>query len=326
MFLDIFDPPPRVLVVDDETTIAHAIRLILEDKGCEVIVAHNGEDGLAVSAGKNIEVALLDIVLPGINGITVLAELKRRTPDIQVIIMTSHASVDTAIQAIRQGAYDYIHKPFDDIEDVWNRVGRAVETQRLTLQNRQLLERHERMNTKFSDAVMRLSSLIEIGQTLGGFHTLTELSDHLSGLVAEQMNVECLSILLLDGSSTLRLSGWRGFDLAGRNVSIAMGAGITGSVAETGTAWVMGEVGTSRHASDDFMGRPIAVSIPIHSAQRPLGVMNLSARRSGESFAEEDVRYLIGLAGQASIAIERLLEAESLRSQLRTLPGDRKAA
>lgn len=129
--------PNRVLVVDDEETIRHVLRQVLEEQGCEVLDAGSAEEGLALVDGCAVDVAMLDIVLPGMSGIELLQSIESISPQTQVIMMTSHASLETTLEAIRHGAYAYLQKPFDELDQVWATVSRAFEKRRLM----ELLER-----------------------------------------------------------------------------------------------------------------------------------------------------------------------------------------
>src|SRR5882724_9906367 len=105
---------PRILVVDDEETIRHILVNVIAWNDCEVREAATAEDGLALLAEFSPDVALLDIVLPGRNGLELLKEIKQRSPDTEVVMMTSHSSAETALRAIREGAYSYLQKPFEN--------------------------------------------------------------------------------------------------------------------------------------------------------------------------------------------------------------------
>jgi DNA-binding NtrC family response regulator len=130
---------PRILVVDDEGAIRYMLRTFLEMKGCQVSEAESGEEALQMLPAACPDVALVDIVLPGKNGVEVLIEVKQQSPNTEVVLITSHGSEETAIEAIRRGAYDYLQKPFPQLEDVWLTVQRALEKKSLSRQVRGLL-------------------------------------------------------------------------------------------------------------------------------------------------------------------------------------------
>jgi DNA-binding NtrC family response regulator len=142
---------PRILVVDDEGTIRYMLRTFLEMKGCQVTEAGSGEEALQLLPAARPDVALIDIVLPGKNGVEVLSDVKQQSPNTEVVLITSHGSEETAIEAIRRGAYDYLQKPFPQLEDVWLTVMRALEKRNLSLQVRGLVaERAFRAREVFS--------------------------------------------------------------------------------------------------------------------------------------------------------------------------------
>lgn len=127
--------PNRVLVVDDEENIRKVLRQILENADYEVIVAANGSQALELVTEGNIDLVLLDIMMPGKSGMEVLKELKTDYPDIAVIMVTAVGDVNIAIEAIRKGAYDYLNKPFDANVLVIS-VARGLERRRLILEER----------------------------------------------------------------------------------------------------------------------------------------------------------------------------------------------
>jgi DNA-binding response OmpR family regulator len=103
---------PRILIVDDERPFCDLLRMTLVPEGYAVAVAASGETALAMARQTEYDLALVDLMLgAGINGIQVMQKLREITPDITVIVLTAHASLDTAVQALRQGAHDYLYKP-----------------------------------------------------------------------------------------------------------------------------------------------------------------------------------------------------------------------
>lgn len=122
-----------VLVVDDEPVIRENLERLLRGAGYELTVAANGQEALARAQAQEFEVVLLDIKMPGMSGIEVLDQLHARYPDTAVIMVTAMGDVQTAVQAMRSGAYDYILKP-PDLDDILVRVEKAIEKRHLLLQ------------------------------------------------------------------------------------------------------------------------------------------------------------------------------------------------
>ena len=131
--------PCELLVVDDEEFVREAISLYLASEGCRVHTAANGLEALERVEEHPIEAAIIDIRMPKMDGLTLLSELKSRHPDIEVLMSTGFQSLETAVEAMRRGACDYITKPITDLEnDLLRFVVRAIERRRLRLSKRRL--------------------------------------------------------------------------------------------------------------------------------------------------------------------------------------------
>jgi two-component system response regulator AtoC len=127
-----------VLVVDDEESLRHMLGLILERAGYEAIVAQDGEDALRVLQHEpDIWVVLCDLRMPRLDGLGFLKEVRRRHPGLLVIMMSAYGSTDTAIEAVKQGAYDFVSKPFRPDEIVIT-LRKLAERERLARENERL--------------------------------------------------------------------------------------------------------------------------------------------------------------------------------------------
>jgi DNA-binding NtrC family response regulator len=103
----------NVLLVDDEPNILRTMKICLESIGLEVTALPRSDEALKIANRKEFDIAFLDLKMYPLDGLQLLAELKKIFPDIIVVIVTAHGSVDSAVKAIKQGAYDYLQKPFD---------------------------------------------------------------------------------------------------------------------------------------------------------------------------------------------------------------------
>ncbi len=128
----------RVLVVDDEPTLLKALEALLRRKGFDVTALESPIVATQQLALEDFDVALLDIKMPQLSGLELLNAVKHRRPEVEVIMMTGHATVETALAAVKAGAYDYLTKPFEDVELVARSVGKAAERKMLFDRNRQL--------------------------------------------------------------------------------------------------------------------------------------------------------------------------------------------
>jgi two-component system response regulator HydG len=130
--------PIRVLVVDDEPALLRALEALFRKKGYDVVALDSPIVATQKLAQEDFDVALLDIKMPHLSGLELLTAVKHRRPEIEVIMMTGHATVETALAAVKAGAYDYLTKPFDDVELVARSVAKAAERKALFDRNRQL--------------------------------------------------------------------------------------------------------------------------------------------------------------------------------------------
>jgi two-component system, NtrC family, nitrogen regulation response regulator GlnG len=127
----------RILVVDDEESVRWALNKALERGGYQVDLAVNGPGGLLAADDPGVDLVLLDVRLPGRDGLAVLRDIRKRRPDLPVIMMTAYGTLQVAVEAMKQGAYDYIGKPFD-MDEVLLVVEKALEAQALAREVTQL--------------------------------------------------------------------------------------------------------------------------------------------------------------------------------------------
>ncbi len=125
----------RVLVVDDEESILHTLEGILRDEGYEVAVAASGEQGIQSVEAEDPDLVLLDIWLPGMDGLEVLEAVKGRYPDLPVVMMSGHGTIETAVKATKLGAHDFIEKPLN-LDKVLLGIENALKASRLARENR----------------------------------------------------------------------------------------------------------------------------------------------------------------------------------------------
>jgi len=125
----------RIMVVDDETAVRDSVCSILSHAGYECLPLHSGRDALShLRNDDSISIVLSDLIMEGMDGLTLLARMKQEHPEIPVVMVTAVHDISVALAAIRNGAYDYLLKPFEK-EQLLAMVSRALETRRLRLEN-----------------------------------------------------------------------------------------------------------------------------------------------------------------------------------------------
>jgi DNA-binding NtrC family response regulator len=121
---------PFIMLIDDEVLFVETMAKRLASRSIETITAFSGKDGLEkLKENQNIDVIILDVKMPGMNGIEALKEIKKLSPLIEVILLTGHATIKSGIDGMKLGAYDFLTKPCD-IEEIVNKVEEATKKKR----------------------------------------------------------------------------------------------------------------------------------------------------------------------------------------------------
>jgi DNA-binding NtrC family response regulator len=127
----------RILIVDDEEVLRDVLEVVLRRENFDVVSAASGEEALSMLDGEEVDLIILDVMLPGISGIDTLRAIRISNPNLPVIVITASSSIDGAIEAMKHGAFHYIPKPFRN-EEVVLTVNKALETRRLSRENERL--------------------------------------------------------------------------------------------------------------------------------------------------------------------------------------------
>src|SRR6184192_4204011 len=143
-----------ILVVDDEEIMREILETLLTREGYDVRLASSGAEGLEMARALPFDAAIVDIMMPGIDGIATLDELKRIDEDLAVVIITAYGSIESAISAMKAGAFDYITKPFKN-DEVVVVVRNAMERRRLVHENRNLRQNIQERYHKFANIIGR---------------------------------------------------------------------------------------------------------------------------------------------------------------------------
>jgi len=122
---------PRILIVDDEPQIRRILSILLCENGFEVLEAESGEQALAVAEKLRFDIALLDINMPGMDGLAALRALLKIHSNLDCVMMTAYGTIRSAVEAMKSGAFNYLAKPFDN-DELLLIINRALEMRNLT--------------------------------------------------------------------------------------------------------------------------------------------------------------------------------------------------
>lgn len=115
---------PRILLVDDEVAFANNLLKLMSKRGYDAVVVYNGADAVNAVGEKEFDVIILDMKMPGMDGIATLKEIKKKVPSVEVVILTGHGSVESGIEGMQLGAFDFLMKPVS-IDDLQEKVSEA---------------------------------------------------------------------------------------------------------------------------------------------------------------------------------------------------------
>lgn len=301
-----------VLVVDDDILIRTMSNNILSGKGYDVFTAASASQGLEVLRKEAVDVVLLDIIMPEESGFEMLPKINKIDPPPAVIIMTAAVSLETAIKAIRLGAYDYISKSVLK-EALFHSVGKALEHHRLLNENKNLLE-------ELSGRVDGLELFRKVATALPSNLVMQELLEEIMKVTKDVFRAETCSVLLLDEKSgDLVFSvalGEKGDEV--KKFSIKPGQGIAGWIAEKGEPLLI------ENAKEDhrfFQGvdkktgfeTKSILAAPLFLKNKILGIIEIINKVDGGQFTKDEMDTLVTMSGQIAIAIDNAQMTEALK-------------
>ena len=293
---------PTILVIDDEESMRSMLVEALGDQGYAVVTAADGDSAVLKVQAARFDIVLCDLKMPGIDGIETIKQIRAIDPDIEVIIITGHGTLEGAIEGLRHGAFDFLQKPLV-LRDLFFSIGKALE-------RRDLLER---------------LGLFELSRTI--FSTL-EPDDLYRRVVQSAIQVlrgDDASLMLLDGKGTLQIALSTSLQQEILDEThLAMGERIAGRVALQPEPVVINE---DAARDERFAGvtpmRPISASIvcPLTMRGELLGVLNVNRVKIPGRYTEHDRRNAMILSSLVALALGNARLHNELQARLKQL-GD----
>ena len=330
----------KILLVDDEPNIRNLLRELLGRDEYHIDACANGQEAIEHAEVTRYDMVITDLKMPGISGVELIRAIKQNSPETVAVLITGYATVETAIEALRHGADDYVTKPFN-IEELRKVVHRGIESRQFRRKNRDLvdmlkqantdLKRHKNelkhevartseslleTNKRLEQRVKQLNTIMKVTQAVTSILDLERLLDFCLKLLGREMQVENSSIMLVqpDGQHLMVKAsyGARTDNIMGKEHR--MGDGVAGWVAEYRESLLISDVETSPAFSTEYSRtypNKSFLSVPLIHQDRTLGVLNLTGKTTGEPFIEQDRDFAVAIAGQIAVAIEnaRLCEA-----------------
>lgn len=294
-----------ILVVDDEIVIRALLVDILTEEGYAVETAGSGRDALnLLQKDNNFVILFTDIMMPEMDGIELIREARKITPTVIPIVMTGFATLETARAAVKEGAYDYVLKPFS-LSEIKLAVSNAIERHRLENENARLRE---------------ITELFNISEKIAGMRDEKALLDFVLHAALDRVGA-CRGSLMVttpDGKA-LEVAVSIGLSEEAAKTVVEMGRGISGMVAKSARPLLVEDICRNpdieqisrRLHGDSFVSVPLEQKWPSGydgplGGLEPhvLGVLNVTDKKDGARFSEGDLKILSIVANHAAAALE----------------------
>jgi putative nucleotidyltransferase with HDIG domain len=291
---------PRILVVDDEKFIRDIIADFLGMEGYDVRVAEDGVEAVGELRRSRFDLIISDLKMPKMGGLDLLREVSGVYPDTMTIIMTGFGTVETAIDAMKRGAYDYILKPFK-VEEIMHVVQRGLEKQRLAAENLRLRE---------------ALSLYKVSEAIAASLSLDEVIDTLGDTAIDEVRADVATAWLDDGEG--------GFFR--RKVFLAPGFADEGEAGRVDAAAVERRLGQGSYVVEhgpracdllaELPRRPVSslAIVPLRARDRLIGWLSVMSLTEGKRFDQGQRKLLTLVASRAAAAIDNARLYEDLQA------------
>jgi len=302
----------RVLLVDDERVILDLVERFIRRLDVDVDCAESGEAALTLMKRNFYHLFIVDLLMPGMNGIQLLQRVKESSPDSEVIILTGYGDMQSVVEALRWGAYDYFQKPIEDVDVFLIAVQRALDKQSFTVERRRLIEdlqaAYERIDQQ---RVQELQHIQAIGAALASSLQRDEIVRALHNALTVRTGAEVMGFWLTGPSFDEKewlihtdrpIDSDIPLELKRIVEEKLFQMGVTGSLEDEVVTRVLVDECGSESA---IITGPLrsSVVVPMISRDQLQGLVAI-ASRSGDAFSEHGERLLRIFAGQAIIALE----------------------
>ena len=309
---------PEVLFVDDDRLVLSSSAQALTAHGYNVTTAASGEEALQQLQKHHFAAAVVDLVLPDIGGIEVIAAVREADPTTVVIIITGYASLDSAIEAVRYGTFDYLRKPVPTLQ-LTDTLARGLEGRELLHRNQRLLAELDRTNRdmRLAQSTLKervhelhhhLNALVELGQHLSDVHDPHAIMHHLLDTAINLTGAQAGAIFQKDVSlNELHMIVSRGLEPGELwRQGLQLGSGVLGQVGESGQRQVINNLlGDPQLAKDDlvYIGMRRVLAQPLTAAGELLGILTLFDDLN-QPFSTDEQDLVAMLAVQAATILQ----------------------
>ncbi len=304
----------KVLVIDDEEISRRMLKRLLTMAGYETFVADGGEAGLKIFKKENPDIVLVDIEMPGMDGIEVLGEVKKIFAQTEVIVITGHGGMETVIEALRKDAFDYITKPIN-YDELKITIKRALEKQRLLIENRRMHEETVKQRDELKKRIFEIDVLYNASNAISYTLDYQQLLKLIMESLFKIVDYDICASLLFDAHAvniTLKpvYAQSVGFvDKVKKSLieSVSMLTGENIREKRMDAYLLPSDFGVKPKEERQFDELKSFFNVPFIVGSKTIGMINVSSCKEN-AFSEGDIKLIYTIANQASSSIERLQE------------------
>lgn len=317
--------PAHILVVDDSVTSRNRLTEILEAQGYLVSVAVSAEEAIPFFNTQEFNLVITELILPGMSGLNMMKIIKERSPETDVVIISSNASSFNTLKSLRQGAYDFIVKPIDDESVLYNVIERALAKQEQGRKKQLLVTELTEKNKGLKESLAMMKVVNQICVLLTSTFDIAGILQKLTETATEHLQATRGYLLLLDKSgSHLNVKVCTGIDpLSTAKFNLERGKGISGQVVTSGKPIMIAQTSDENFLAgimeEDpegvMLASPSVISVPLQVQGRVAGALTLSGGCAGKPFNDDHLEFLSMLSRYASIAIENAGIVHNLKKQ-----------
>jgi signal transduction histidine kinase/CheY-like chemotaxis protein len=299
----------RILVVDNEPRMVDSLKTLLSMEGYDVVGENDSSEVVSIIESSEFDLVIADIKMPGLDGIELLRRVRSKDPHMGVILITGYASLETAKDAIDEGAFGYLTKPLE-LDELKLVVARSIEKRKVELERLRLLSELKIANETLQLKLVQLDALSSAGNLLATTVDLKEALTSILSLAIDVIGAKLGSVMILDPEmNELYIGASCGLDDdVVQSTRMKLGSSISGYVAQSGQPLIVEDIEKdprfARINRQKYESKSL-ISAPLSYKDRTYGVINLNNKLDGGPFTEEDLSLLSALAIPAAVAIDR---------------------
>ena len=318
--------PADILIVDDSPVSSNKLTEILEAQGYLVAAVASAEEAVLRFNSHKYDIVITELMLPGMSGLNMMKIIKERSPESDVIIVSSNASSFNTLKSLRQGAFDFIVKPVDDESVLYNVIERALEKQEQDRKKQLMVVELTEKNKGLNDSLAMMKIVNQICVLLTSTFDIAGILQKLTETATEHLQATRGYLLLVDKSGTnLNVKVCTGIDtLSTAKFKLALGSGVSGRVTLSGKSMIIENTADEKFLvsirEEDpegvLLAAPSILSVPLQVQGRIAGALTISGGCNGKPFNDDHLEFLSMLSRYASIAVENAGVVYNLKKQL----------